>query len=105
MNDKLDKENYKIANVLPYLSKLFERVMYTQIERFVEDKLSELLKGFRKISNQHCLINMLGKWKNNLDKGGFVCAMFMDLSKVFDAMNGDLLIAELAYGFLSWEAI
>ena len=42
---------------------------------------------------------MLGNWKNTLDKGGFVCAMFMDLSKVFDAMNGDLLIAELAYGF------
>ena len=51
-------------------------------------------------STQHYLINMLRKWKNNLDKGGFVCATFMDLSKTFDTMNHDLLIPKLrTYGF------
>ena len=49
---------------------------------------------------KHCLNNTLEKWKNTLDKGGFVCAIFMDLSKAFDTMNHDLLIAKLgAYGF------
>ena len=43
---------------------------------------------------------MLEKWKNTLDKGGFVCAIFMDLSKAFVTMNHDLLNAKLgAYGF------
>ena len=43
---------------------------------------------------------MLEKWKNTLDKGGFVCAMFMELSKAFDTMNRDLLIVKLgAYDF------
>ena len=87
-NDDLDKENYRPVSVLPHVSKIIERVMYTQIENFMEDKLSKLLTGFRKNhSTQHCLVNMLEKWKNTLDKGGFVCAIFMDLSKAFGIMD------------------
>ena len=100
-NDDLDKENYRPVSVLPHVSKIIERVMYIQIENFMEDKLSKLLTGFRKNhSTQHCLVNMLEKWKNTLDKGSFVCAIFVDLSKVPDTMNHDLLIAKLgAYSF------
>ena len=47
-NDDLDKENYRPVNVLPHVSKITERVMYIQIENFMEDKLSKLLTGFRK---------------------------------------------------------
>ena len=33
-------------------------------------------------------------------KRGYICAIFLDLSKAFDIFNHDLLIAELgAYGF------
>ena len=38
---------------------------------------------------------MLEKWKNVLDKGEYVCALFMDLLKVFDTINHDLLLAKL----------
>ena len=45
-------------------------------------------------------MSMLEMWKNTLDKGGYVSAIFMDLSKVFDILNHNLLIAKLgAYGF------
>ena len=83
------------------MSKVFERIMYTQIESFMEDKLSKLLTGFRKNhSTQYCSINMFEKWKNTLAKGDFVCTMFMDLSKAFDTMNHDLMIAKSgAYDF------
>ena len=90
------KKTIGLSVFLPHVSKIIERVMYIQIENFMQGKLSKVLTGFRKNhSTQHCLVNMLEKWKNTLDKGGFVCAIFIDLSKAFDTMNHDLLIARL----------
>ena len=43
---------------------------------------------------------MLEIWKNMLDKEGYVCAMFVDLSKAFDTLHHALLIAKSgAYSF------
>ena len=43
---------------------------------------------------------MLEMWKDTLDKGSYVCAMFMDLSTAFDTSNHNLLTAKLgAHGF------
>ena len=86
---------------MPHVSKVFERILYIQMENFMEDKLSKLFNGFRKNhSTQNCLVNMLERWKNTLDEGSFVCAMFMALSKAFDTMDHGLLIAKLgAYSF------
>ena len=75
--------------------------MYQQTNYYMKDKLSQQLTGFRKNhSTQHCLSCMLEIWKKVLDKGGYIWAIFMDLSKVFDTLNLDLLIVKLgAYGF------
>ena len=71
------------------------------VDAFMQDKLSNISTGFRKNhSTQHCLMYMLEHWKNMLDKGGYVCAMFMDLSKASGTINHDLMITKFgAYGF------
>ena len=43
---------------------------------------------------------MIEKWKKSLDNKGIAGAILMDLSKAFDTINHELLIAKLgAYGF------
>ena len=99
--DPLKKENYKPMSLLPHVSKVFERIIYKQINIYMQDKLSKHITGFRKShGTQHSLMTMLEKWKSALDKGENICVLFMDLSKAFDTINHDLLLAKLkAYGF------
>ena len=96
-----NKKNYRNVSLLPVVSKVFEKLIQSQFSLYVEKYLSNSLCGYRKgYSAQHALISMLEKWKISLDKGGYAGGILMDLSKAFDTLDHDLLIAKLdAYGF------
>ena len=63
--------------------------------------LSPFLCGFWKdYSTQRCLTVMIKNFKNPLDKRLLAGAILTNLSKAFDCLKHDLLIAKLnAYGF------
>ena len=98
--DPSDKANYRPVSILPLVSKVFEKIMYDQLYEYIEHFLNQLLCGFRKAhSTQHALFRLLQKWQKELDSGGFIGTILMDLSKAYDCLPHDLLIAKLeAYG-------
>ena len=95
------KENFRPISVLSTLSKVFEKLMHSQILSFIRSNLSDLLCGFREgYSTQHALIKLVEHCRAGLDNKDIVGMVLMDLSKAYDCLPHDLLIAELeAYGF------
>ena len=62
--------------------------MQKQMLEYTDNHLSPHLCGYRKIS-------VLEKWKPSIDNQGFAGRVLTDLSKVFDTINHQLLLATL----------
>ena len=75
--------------------------MYEQIYSYFQKYFSPSLFGFRKGYNaQHCLTILIESWKKAIDNNKKAGAVLTDLSKAFDSLNHELLLAKLeAYGF------
>ena len=88
------------GSILPLISKVFAKIMNKQLSINFEEILSKFQCGFRKgFCTQHCLRLMLEKWKRAVDNNKVFGALLTDLSKAFDWISHDLLIAKLnAYG-------
>ena len=72
----------------------------------MEEYFSPLISAYRtNYSSKHVIIRLLEEWRKKLDDNFVVGAVLTDLSKAFDCIPHDLLIAKLAACGLSEEAL
>ena len=105
-NEREKIENYRPVSILNGMSKVYERFIHNCISSYAESILSDFISAYRKnYSSNHVLLRLIENWKKSLDNKNFVGTVLMDLSKAFDCIPHDLLVAKLhAYG-LSEEAV
>ena len=99
--DKYDVLNYRPVSILNAFSKIYEKVIKNQLASYLDKYFSPFISAYRKsYSTQQVLIRLLEEWREKLDKNFIVGAVLMDLSKAFDCIPHDLIIAKLAaFGF------
>ena len=72
----------------------------------MDNFLSKQQCSFRKVYNtQYWLLKMLEKWKLPVDKGKSFGAILTDLSKAFDRLLHDFLLAKLHAYVFSFSAL
>ena len=93
-----DPSNYRPISVLPIFSKVLERVIHDQLYDYVNGSglLCGRQSGFRKThSTSTCLVEFLDVVYNNIEKGNMSGVVFLDLKKVFDTVDHEILCCKL----------
>ena len=96
-----DKNNYRTVSIQNGFSKIYEHFINDKLLNHVNDILSDFVSAcWSKYSSNNMILRLIQEWKKKLDKGFSAGAVLMDLSKAFNCIPHDLLIAKLnEYGF------
>ena len=90
------KENYRLISILPIISKIFEKLICRKLSNHFDNIFSKFQCGFRKgYSPQRCLLLTIGQWKKAVDNKKVFGALLTELSKAFDCICHDLIVARL----------
>ena len=69
-NEKCNKINYRPVSILTNISEIYEKLLYDQLSKYFDSLLATNQCGFRKgFSSQYCLLVMLEKFKEAIDRG------------------------------------
>ena len=98
MLNMTDKKSYRPISTLSNFSKIFEKLIYIQINSFIDSKLSKYLAAFRKNHNtQHDLLNMTETWSSMLTTT--FCNYADDNTMHSSDKNANIVIGRLRHDF------
>jgi hypothetical protein len=92
--------NYRPISILSVFSKILETLMYNRVENFLHkfNLISNAQNGFRKKKSTLTAIQtFIGEIQKTLDNKQLAFGIFLDLTKAFDVINHNLLLAKLEY--------
>ena len=73
LKKKIFLRNDQPVSILPFLSKVYEKVIYNKFSDYSDSFMNNKLCGFRKInSTEHVLFKLLPLWQQVLDNVGFI---------------------------------
>ena len=97
-DSKLDYSNYRPISLLSNIEEILEKLMYRRLYTFLNNKniIYDLRFGARQqYSTSHTLINITENIRKTLDDGNIGCEVFVDLQKVYDTVDHQILLAKL----------
>ena len=98
-NDKTSVGNYRPVSILSILSKIYEKVVYDQVESYFKANklLYKFQSGFRSgFSTDTCLIHLTDFIRMEMDKGHIIGMILLDLQKAFDTVDHSILLMKLS---------
>ena len=108
--DKQEFTNYRPISILSQFSKILEKLFHKRLYNYIEkhNLLCEEQYGFRpNRTTTLAIVDLVEKISNAVDNKQYTVGVFLDLTKAFDTVNHELLLAKLyRYGIrgvaLSW---
>ena len=94
----LEPKNYRPISLLPLVSKIFEKIIHDQTQKYLDEKkiLYTYQSGFRpKHSTSTCLSLLQNKILNGFDNGQLTGMILIDLQKAFDTIDHNIFIQKL----------
>ena len=99
-SSKTDPKNYRPVSLLPLVSKIIEKVVHDQTQRFLDKNyiIYRYQSGFRKFFfTDSCLSYLNNKIATGFESGLYTGIILIDLQKAFDTGNHDILLRKMEF--------